>query len=176
MNYSKDGITVAPIIDTSHPKKNGKCPVKIRVTYRRDRRYYPTGKDLTLDEWEGLTTTKVRALVAVRKDIESSYQIVRGVVEELARDGIFSFDSLNKRLKRSGVDTLNRAFAAKIAELKEQDLTGSPIFMSFISFIFTTGGRCRHASGLRSVYSRPNGFIRRGSRAAVHNLQRAELS
>ena len=87
MNYSKDGITVAPIIDTSHPKKNGKCPVKIRVTYRRDRRYYPTGKDLTLDEWEGLTTTKVRALVAVRKDIESSYQIVRGVVEELARDG-----------------------------------------------------------------------------------------
>ena len=50
MNYSKDGITVAPIIDTSHPKKNGKCPVKIRVTYRRDRRYYPTGKDLTLDE------------------------------------------------------------------------------------------------------------------------------
>lgn len=32
---------------------------------------------------------EVRALVAVRKDIESSYQIVRGVVEELARDGIF---------------------------------------------------------------------------------------
>ena len=31
--------------------------------------------------------------------------------------------------------------------------------MSFISFIFTTGGRCRHASGLRSVYSRPNGFL-----------------
>ena len=132
MNYSKDGITVAPIIDTSHPKKNGKCPVKIRVTYRRDRRYYPTGKDLTLDEWEGLTTTKVRALVAVRKDIESSYQIVRGVVEELARDGIFSFDSLNKRLKRSGVDTLNRAFAAKIAELKEQDRIGSMLVYNVV--------------------------------------------
>lgn len=132
MNYSKDGITVAPIIDTSHPKKNGKCPVKIRVTYRRDRRYYPTGKDLTLDEWEGLTTTKVRALVAVRKDIKSSYQIVRGVVEELARDGIFSFDSLNKRLKRSGVDTLNRAFAAKIAELKEQDRIGSMLVYNVV--------------------------------------------
>ena len=78
MNYSKDGITVAPIIDTSHPKKNGKCPVKIRVTYRRDRRYYPTGKDLTLDEWEGLTTTKVRALVAVRKDIDPARIGVNG--------------------------------------------------------------------------------------------------
>ena len=63
MNYSKDGITVAPIIDTSHPKKNGKCPVKIRVTYRRDRRYYPTGKDLTLDEWEGQTFPLIQGKV-----------------------------------------------------------------------------------------------------------------
>ena len=70
--------------------------------------------------------------MAVRKDIESSYQIVRGVVEELARDGIFSFDSLNKRLKRSGVDTLNRAFAAKIAELKEQDRIGSMLVYNVV--------------------------------------------
>ena len=52
MNYSKDGITVAPMLDVSHPKKSGKCPVKIRVTYKykRTRWYYPTGKDLTLEE------------------------------------------------------------------------------------------------------------------------------
>ena len=123
--YSKDGITVTPILDTAHPKKSGKYPVRIRVCYIKKRRYYSTGKDLTADEWESLSTTKVRALVDVRKDIESSYQIVRGVVEELARDGIFSFDSLNKRLKRSGVDTLNRAFAAKIADLEAQERIGS---------------------------------------------------
>ena len=35
MNYSKDGITVAPMLDVSHPKKSGRCPVKIRVTYKR---------------------------------------------------------------------------------------------------------------------------------------------
>ena len=84
MNYSKDGITVAPMLDTTHPKKSGRCPVKIRVTYNRVRHYYPTGKDLTPEEWEMLPTTKARALVAVRKDIESSYQIVRAAVEELA--------------------------------------------------------------------------------------------
>lgn len=52
MNYSKDGITVAPMLDVSHPKKSGKCPVKIRVTYKykRTRWYYPTGKDLTPEE------------------------------------------------------------------------------------------------------------------------------
>ena len=65
MNYSKDGVTVAAMFDTAHPKKSGKCPVKIRVTYNRVRNYYPTGKDLSPEEWEILPTTKVRALVAV---------------------------------------------------------------------------------------------------------------
>ena len=58
MNYSKDGITVATTIDTSHPKLDGTYPVKVRVTYARQRRYYPTGKDLTLDQWNNLSTAK----------------------------------------------------------------------------------------------------------------------
>ena len=45
MNYSKDGVTVAAMFDSAHPKKSGKCSVKIRVTYNRVRNYYPTGKD-----------------------------------------------------------------------------------------------------------------------------------
>ena len=102
MNYSKDGITVAPMLDVSHPKKSGKCPVKIRVTHRRTRWYYPTGKDLTPEEWSALSTTKARAMVSIRKDIESSYQIVRAAVEELATAGAFTFDALNCRLKAAG--------------------------------------------------------------------------
>ncbi|WP_410060707.1 phage integrase SAM-like domain-containing protein [Alistipes putredinis] len=125
MNYSKDGITVAPVIDTSHPKKSGKYPVKIRVTYRRDRRYYPTGKDLTPEEWEMLGATKARALVAVRKDIESSYQIVRAAVEDLAGNGGFSLDALNDRLKGAASNTVNAMFRAKIAELEKAGRVGS---------------------------------------------------
>ena len=68
MNYSKDGITVAPFIDTSHPKKGGKYPVKIRVTYKRARQYYPTGKALTPEEWDAMPVSKSRSIVAVRKD------------------------------------------------------------------------------------------------------------
>ena len=84
MNYSKDGVTVAAMFDSAHPKKSGRCSVTIRVTYNRVRNYYQTGKDLSPEEWEILPTTKVRALVALRKDIESSYQIVRTAVEDLA--------------------------------------------------------------------------------------------
>lgn len=52
MQYSKDGITVAAVLDTRHPKKNGLCPVRIRVTYQRQRQYYPTGKDMTPEDWD----------------------------------------------------------------------------------------------------------------------------
>lgn len=66
MNYSKDGVTVAAMFDSAHPKKSGKCSVKIRVTYNRVRHYYPTGKDLMPAEWDALPTTKARALVEIR--------------------------------------------------------------------------------------------------------------
>ena len=102
MNYSKDGVTVAAMFDSAHPKKSGKCSVKIRVTYNRVRHYYPTGKD-----------------------IESSYQIVRTAVEDLLMRGIFSLENLNNRLKRAGGDTLNIAFEGKIAEMKAQERIGN---------------------------------------------------
>lgn len=95
MNYSKDGVTVAAMFDSAHPKKSGKCSVKIRVTYNRVRHYYPTGKDLMPAEWDALPTTKARALVEIRKDIESSYQIVRTAVEDLLMRGIFSLENIS---------------------------------------------------------------------------------
>ncbi len=125
MNYSKDGVTVAAMFDSAHPKKSGKCSVKIRVTYNRVRHYYPTGKDLMPAEWDALPTTKARALVEIRKDIESSYQIVRAAVEDLLMRGIFSLENLNNRLKRAGGDTLNIAFEGKIAEMKAQERIGN---------------------------------------------------
>lgn len=126
-SYSKDGITVAAMIDTGHPKKSGRYPVKIRVTYNRDRRYYPTGKDMTPEEWEALPTTKARTLAAVRKDIESSYQIVRSAVEELATSGAFSLDALNNRLKGAASDTVNTAFRAKMDQLERAGRVGSMV-------------------------------------------------
>ena len=130
MNYAKDGITVAPCIDTSHPKQNGMLPVKIRVTYARQRRYYPTGKDLTAEAWRMLPSTKNRQLVAVRKDIENSYTFIRNAVEELASTGNFSLDTLNSRLKCAVNDTLNTAFRAKIDALQQSGRIGSMIVYS----------------------------------------------
>lgn len=128
--YSKDGVTVSTIIDTGHVRKDGLYPVRVRVTYRRIRQYYSTGKAMTPEDWDALPTTKARALLAVRKDIESSYNIVRDAVEELAMVGDFSFDALNTRLKGAATDTVNTAFRAKIAALRYEGRIGKTITLS----------------------------------------------
>lgn len=125
MKYSKDGITVEPIHDTRRPTKTGAYPVKIRVTYQRVQRYYSTGKSMTVEEWKALPTTKVRALIATRNDIENSYNIVRDVVEELASAGDFTLANLNNRLKVGAGDSLNTMFRAKIEELRGKGQIGT---------------------------------------------------
>lgn len=118
MQYSKDGITVVAVLDTRHPKKNGFCPVRIRVTYQRQRQYYPTGKDMTPEDWDELLAARSRNVVALRESIANSFDIVRKNVEALAAGGSFSFDALNNRLRKAGTDTINTAFRAKIADLR----------------------------------------------------------
>lgn len=127
LNYAKDGITVAVILDTSHPKKNGLCPVRVRVAYARQRQYYPTGKDFTPEEWAALPASKAHAAAATRKDIENSYNLIRKEVEELASAGSFSLDALNIRLRGATSDTVNTAFRALMAELERAGRVGSAI-------------------------------------------------
>lgn len=125
MKYSKDGITVEPIHDTRRPTKEGAYPVKIRVTYQRTQRYYPTGKSLTVEEWKSIPTTKSRTLVATRNDIENSYNVVRSTVEELANSGDFTLDNLNSRLKIGAGGSLNTMFRAKINALQSKGQIGT---------------------------------------------------
>lgn len=123
--YAKDGITVAVMLDTSHPKLNGLYPVRIRVTYRRVRKYYPTGKDMTAEDWAALPTTKRRDLSAVRKDLENSYNLIRAAVEGLANTGDFSLEALNIRLKLAPSACLNVMFEARIDQLKSAGRWGT---------------------------------------------------
>ncbi len=125
MQYSKDGITVAVILDKFKPKKNGLFPVRIRVTYRRQRRYYPTGKDLTPDQWESMPTTRNRELRSIRESVSNTFEIVRQHVEELAYVSGFSFEALDGRLRSGLSATINTAFRAKIDDLRTNARVGS---------------------------------------------------
>ncbi|MDE6865180.1 MAG: site-specific integrase, partial [Alistipes sp.] len=58
--YSRDGITVSVILDSRRALANGNYPVKTRVTYHRTHVYYPTGKNLSQEDWQRLGTTRLR--------------------------------------------------------------------------------------------------------------------
>lgn len=120
-SYSKDGITIATMLDDRKANKKGNFPVKIRVTYKRIRKYYSTGKDLTLEEWKVLPTGKSRVLKETRESIENSFSLVRLNVETIAEKGGFSFDTLNVRLGRGTGDTVNSALKARIENLKREE-------------------------------------------------------
>lgn len=112
--YSKDGVSVLTVVDRRRKKNNGSFPVKIEVIYRRRQRYYPTGQDVTSDEWEEIWR-QGRRPSPKQISIESSFHLVRTEVERLAEKGEFCFTSLDSRLGRS-YTTVNSAFQSKMSE------------------------------------------------------------
>lgn len=112
-------------LDTRRELTDGRYPLKVRVTFNRQRAYYPTGKNFTPAEWEALPRTKTRETTAIRRDIENSYNHIRKIVEDLAHAGTFSLDMLNIRLRGAASTTINDAFRAKIEELHERGSIGN---------------------------------------------------
>lgn len=123
--YSKDGITIATMLDTRRELANGTYPIKIRVTYKRVRKYYPTGKSLTSHSWEVLPTSKTKELSSIRKDIENSFDLVREAVEELAYSGEFSFERLDALLSHPTSLYVNDLYEDMIAEMKNKGQVGT---------------------------------------------------
>lgn len=130
--YTKDGISVLTVLDSRRAKADGNYPVKVQVCYNRSQKYYPTGKNLSTEDWDRLPTTKNKSLINIRESIENTFDIVKTTVDELASDAEFSFDSLNNRLKKASTDTLNTSLIAKIAELKIEERIGTMLFYEHI--------------------------------------------
>lgn len=120
LEYSKDGITITPILDTRRQLKSGAYPVKIRVTYNRERKYYATGKELSSHEWDVLLTTKNKELSRIRKDIENSFELVREAAEELAYRGDFSHARLLAHLRNSCTTSISDMLLQICEELRAE--------------------------------------------------------
>ena len=127
-NYSNNGVTVASFIDDRRAINVGLYPIKIRVTYNRVRKYYSTGKNLSVDDWEKMPNAKSKILIDIRLDIQNSFSKVKEAVQELEAGNGFSFDALNNLLNKCTSDTLNVAFALKINELFDNNQIGSYIY------------------------------------------------
>ena len=110
-HYANNGITISSILDQRRELKEGTFPVKIRVTFKRERKYYSTGKNLSTEEWKKLPEAKSKKQISVRTDIQFSFDKVKNAVKELEYDDNFLFTALNTYLGQSSADnTLGTAF------------------------------------------------------------------
>ena len=56
------------LLDKRRPKKEGQYPVKVRVTFERQQKYYPVGVDLSQEDFDKISNH------SVRKDLRSARQ------------------------------------------------------------------------------------------------------
>lgn len=56
--YSKDGVSVLTVLDKRKQKMNGLFPIKVQVIYNRRQKYYSTGQEVSIKDWEALHTPK----------------------------------------------------------------------------------------------------------------------
>lgn len=132
--YAKDGITVSAILDTRRKLANGNYPVKIRVTYKRERSYYPTGKSMNPETWEHLNTARKADIISMREDIENSFSLVKSSVQDLAEVGQFTIGLLNARMHRGLSSTMTAAIVSKIEILREESkISTADIFTAVLN-------------------------------------------
>jgi len=127
--YQKDGVTVQSFLDTRRKLQSGLYRVRIRVIYRTKTIYeHSTGKELSEDDWGKLPDPKKKKLKDIRKDIQSSFDLIKEAVQDLTETGSFSPETLKMRFKVSANTTVNLSFKNKIAEMKEEDREGTRLY------------------------------------------------
>lgn len=128
-HYSNNGITAYLMRDIRKKDSEGDCPLRWCVTYKRNRRYYSTGINLNLKDWELFEMsensdfnfkTKARHLKENKNDLEVYFENkLKPIVKELVDN--FTFEGLGNKLGKSDISNLNEAFQAKIDDLYEND-------------------------------------------------------
>ncbi|MBG0858441.1 MAG: site-specific integrase, partial [Bacteroidales bacterium] len=125
-NFSLNKVTAAIFFDTRRVKENLKFPVKYRVTFMRQRLYYPSGIDLSVKEWEKLPTTKSKELIRQRELIHAGFEKVKQQIIELFKsEQGFTLGQLNTRLSSGMKNSILSAYYNRIESLKKDNRIGT---------------------------------------------------
>ena len=91
--------TCAVILFTERAKKDGSYPLKLRITFRRERKYYSTGRDLTSEQWDKMNGGKARGFLKdLKAEIIETEKKADSIIEEFTKnDEEFSFIRFEKK-------------------------------------------------------------------------------
>ena len=127
--FTKDGISILAVLDKRRIYEGSLYKIRIRVIYQRKIWEYTPGGMVTDEAWKELeTSSRKPKIVEIRKNLQSSFELVKKQVIELSDTGNFSFDMLNNRLRARSADTINIAFKTKIRELEKEGREGTRLY------------------------------------------------
>jgi len=117
--------TAAIHFDTRRAKSDGKFPLKIRITYQRQRKYYQTGYDLSLEEWNKMNGQKPRKEIKdVKEKVSEQLKQAEAILDGL---DVFRFDAFERQYHSKSAQSLDltEAFTRYITELEGQGRIGT---------------------------------------------------
>ena len=120
--------TAAVVLDTRRQKANGTYPIRLRLTYQRERKYYTIKlDDLTSNDWEKLKILgklKDKRLIEIRSKIGDYESLARNVIKTIPRftfarfeEGFFTDHSIDAK---SSADDIFQMFKEVAEKLRQQ--------------------------------------------------------
>ncbi|UHG92522.1 site-specific integrase [Spirosoma oryzicola] len=118
---------VSLYLDTRRQKNDGSFPVKLRVTFQRKQQYYPTGINLTEQQWEKVGKPKPREdfIRDTKRLLETFSDRAEKVIREMP---LFSFDEFETRYigtAEAPSDSVFAGFERYIGQLKKEGRAGT---------------------------------------------------
>lgn len=113
-------------IDELRPKKDGKCSVKIKVTYNRKRKYFSTGIDLTAEEFEKVFNAKRKT--NEQKEVEEKLLYFKAKAKDVINKlPVFTFNAFEEHFldQRNTLNSVSFAFDKYIKQLKLENRLGT---------------------------------------------------
>lgn len=118
-------VSTSIVLDSRRSKKDGTYPVKIRITYQRQQKYYGVGLSLSKAEFEKVQGDKPRGEF---KELQIQLNVLEAraikIIEKLPE---FSFTAFEKNYldHRNGGQDVYSFYERYISELKREDRTGT---------------------------------------------------
>lgn len=126
MKKAKLEAEASVYLDKSRPKKSGECSVKIKITFNRKRKYFATGKDLTIKEFNQtfFGTRKTKEQKECKTYIEKQEGKANDIIENMR---VFTFDVFEEKFleQRNTQNSVSFAFDKYIEQLRIESRLGT---------------------------------------------------
>ncbi len=118
-------VSITTVLEERTPKKDGTYPVKLRITHRRNQRYFNTGISVSIDDFEKMMTGKPRGDLKESQLFVNAYEQRAVAVIDTLRD--FSFDEFKKIFSgdKEKSKSLSFLFEQYISDLKKEGRIGT---------------------------------------------------